>query len=206
MSNVIMLSNVRLSFPALAEARISKMFPNNPPMYGADFIMAPTHPGFAEFMKEYAAIASAAFKETAPQIMNMINNDKRARCFGKGEEKVNQTTFKMYDGYEGNVWISTKSKDMPQMIRADGKPAANTMEAQELARKMYGGCYVNAVVRPWARTNQNKGLSCDLVAIQFAADGEPFGEGSVDVAPMFGAVQGAAAPAPAGVSFPSFLA
>jgi hypothetical protein len=79
----------------------------------------------------------------------------------------------------------------PQMIQSDGKPVdpANTMAYQTLARKMYGGCRVNAAIKPWIQTNQHgNGIRCDLVAVQFAGDDTPFGDGAPDVSGMFGAV------------------
>jgi hypothetical protein len=94
------------------------------------------------------------------------------------------------------------------MIQADGQPIdpTNTMAYQQLARKMYGGCRVNAAIKPWPQDNKHgRGIRCDLIAVQFAADDTPFGEGAVDASGMFGAVAGApagmfapaAAPAPA---------
>jgi len=67
---------------------------------------------------------------------------------------------------------------------------------------MYGGCRVNAAVKPWLQDNKHgRGVRCDLVAVQFARDDTPFGEGSVDASGLFGAV---AAGAPA--SAPGFMA
>jgi len=208
MSNLIYLTNARLSFPALVEAQTSKKFPNSPPMFSADFIIPMNDPALTQFMQEYANLAVAEWKENANAVMQMIQQDRRARCFGQGSEKRSETTLQVHPGYEGNAWIGAKNKSRPQMIRADGKPAANDMEAMEIARKMYGGCYVNAVVHPWIRTT-NRGVSCDLVAIQFVKDGEPFGDatGAVDASGMFGAVATApaAAPAPAAMPFPPFM-
>jgi hypothetical protein len=94
------------------------------------------------------------------------------------------------------------------MIQSDGTAAdpSNTMAYQALARKLYGGCFVNAAVKSWLQDNKHgRGVRCELVAIQFAKDGEAFGEGHVDAAPMFGAVASATPAAPAGMPFPSFM-
>jgi hypothetical protein len=70
------------------------------------------------------------------------------------------------------------------------------MAYQQLARKMYGGCRVNAAVKPWLQDNKHgRGIRCDLIAVQFAGDDVAFGEGSVDASNLFGAV----ATAPAGM-------
>ena len=132
----------------------------------------------------------------------MIAGDKRSRCYGPGEEVLKKTTMMPWEWYAGMKHIGAGRDNAPQIIQADGNPInpSNTMAYQELTRKMYGGCYVNAAVKPWAQDNKfGRAIRCDLIAVQFLADGTPFGEGAADVSSMFGAV---AAPA----SMPSFMA
>ena len=199
---IIMLSNVRLSFPHLIEAHKSKMAaPNAVAKFSADFLLPQDHPAFKQFIERYSEMAQAKWGEHANTVMQMIQGDRKLRCYGPGTEKVDKKSFKPYAGYEGNVFISASRETPPQMIQLDGAPVdpANTMAYQALARKMYGGCYVNAAVRPWIQENSfGRGIRCDLVAVQFAKDGEAFGEGTTDASSMFGAV---AAPAPAAMGF-----
>lgn len=216
MSDVIFLSNVRLSFPHLAEPQRTE----NPTTgtvriaYNADFLMPEGDPGFQQFMQQYKNLMVQTFADNAIVVMNMILADRKLRCFGRGEEKVNKKTFKPYDGYPGNVYLSASSERAPQMIQADGKPVdpANTMAFQALARKMYGGCRVNVAVKPWVQKNKHgNGIRCDLVAVQFANDDTPFGDGVPDVSGMFGAVAQTSAAAgmfgvsPAPAELPSFF-
>ena len=210
MSEIIYLANVRLSFPHLVEARAATDNPGAVKKYSADFIMAPDRTGFQQFYQCYSELALEKWGEHAPAVMQLIQNDRKTRCYGNGNEKVNRKTFQPYDGYKDMVFISANNANPPQMIQADGKPvdAGNTMAYQALARKMYGGCYVNAAIKPWPQDNMHgRGIRCDLVAIQFAADGEAFGEGAVDVTPIFGAVAVAGpAAAPAGImGLPPFM-
>lgn len=193
MSDVIFLSNVRLSFPHLAEPQRTenKVTGTVRVAYNADFLMPEGDPGFQQFMNRYREIIAAKFAGNAPVVMNMILADRKLRCFGRGEEKVNKKTFTPYDGYPGNCYLSASNDRPPQMIQSDGKPVdpANTMAYQTLARKMYGGCRLNAAIKPWIQTNQHgNGIRCDLVAVQFAGDDTPFGDGVPDVSGMFGAV------------------
>jgi hypothetical protein len=207
MSEVIFLSQVRLSFPQLVEPRAATE--GGVKKYSADFILDQNDPGFQKFMVEYAKLASEKWGNTAQNVMQMIQSDRKLRCYGAGAEKIDKKTFQPYSGYEGKVYISANKDVMPQMIRADGNPidAGNTMEYQSLARKLYGGCYVNAAIRPWLQDNKHgRGVRCDLIAIQFAKDGEAFGDGVADVSGMFGAVAAAPAPAaPAGMPLPPFM-
>ena len=204
MSETIYLSNVRLSFPKLVEAEAAKDTPNAAKKFGGDFIMRPNDPQYAKIMGEVGSVATEKWKEHASAVLQVIQNDRRLRCYGIGNEKLDKKTYKPYNGYENMVYITATSNEdrPPQMIRADGTICdnANTMERQALARKLYGGCYVNAAVRLWPQDNQfGRAVRCELIAVQFAKDGEAFGDAALDVSGMFGAVQGAAPAAPAGM-------
>ena len=204
MSDIIFLSNVRLSFPHLAEPQrnVNEVTGKERISYNCEFIMPQDHAGFQQFMQRYGAMALEKWKEHAQTVMGMIQNDRKTRCFGKGEEKINKKTFAPYDGYAGNVFITAGRDSQPQMIQADGTPVptSNTMAYQQLARAMYGGCRVNAAVKPWLQDNKHgRGIRCDLIAVQFAGDDTPFGEGAVDASNLFGAV----AQAPAGMFAPA---
>ena len=206
MSEIIYLSNVRLSFPHLAEPQrqVNEATGKERISYNCEFIMPQDHAGFTQFIQRYGSMVLEKWKEHAQTIMGMIQNDRKLRCFGRGEEKINNKTFQPYDGYAGHVFITAGRDSQPQVIQADGQPIdpTNTMAYQQLTRKMYGGCRVNAAVKPWLQENKHgRGVRCDLIAVQFAGDDTPFGDGAVDASNLFGAVAGAAPAgfAPAGM-------
>jgi hypothetical protein len=211
MSDIIYLSNVRLSFPHIAEPQkqVNEVTGATRISYNCEFIMPADHAGFAQFMQRYGAMALDKWKEHANTVMSMINGDRKTRCYGRGEEKVNKKTFTPYDGYANNVFITAGRDTPPQVIQADGQPVdpTNTMAYQALTRAMYGGCRVNAAVKPWLQDNKHgRGVRCDLVAIQFAGDDKAFGEGAADASSMFGAVAAPAAPvAAAPMPLPPFM-
>lgn len=213
MSEVILVSKARLSFPHLTEPQrqVIETTGKERVSYNCELLMPQDHPAFVKFMQVYANMALEKWKEHAQATMNMIQNERKLRCFGRGEEKVNKKTFQPYEGYAGMVYITTGRDTPPQIIQADGTPIDpnNTMAYQQLTRKMYGGCWVNAAIKPWLQENKyGRGVRCDLVAIQFAADDKAFGEGAVDASNLFGAVQAvsaASSPAAAMPGLPSFL-
>lgn len=207
MSNEIHLSHVRLSFPKLIEATAQANIPDSAKKFGADLILAQGDPQFARFHEAVKKIAVEKWKEHAPAILGMLQNDRLKRCYGAGSEKIDKKTLAPYVGYAGNVYISASAGEdkPPVMVRPDATVCdnSNTMERAALARKLYGGCYVNVVVRPWCQDNQfGRGVRCELVAVQFAADGEAFGEAPPDLTGMF---QPAAAPAVADPSVPDWM-
>lgn len=217
-SDIIYLSNVRVSFPQLVEPKKTTNDKGEVrTAWSVDFIMPADSEFFRKIMSEYSRIAVEKWKEKAPQIMQMIQNDRKSRCYGMGTEKINKTTLLPYDGYDGNAYISAISNRQPQMIQPDGSPvdASNSMAYQAIARGIYRGCYVNAAIVLRTQNNvHGYGIRCDLAAIQFAKDGHAFGGGSIDLTGVFGAVSAApaapaaampAAPFPAVPGMPSFM-
>lgn len=207
MSDIIYLSNVRLSFPHIAEPQRQRNEATGQERvsYNCELLMTPDHPGMAQFMKKVGDMAVQKWGEHAQAVLNMVQQDRKKRCFGRGEEKVNQKTFQPWDGYAGHVFITAGRDQPPQIIMTDGTPVdpSNSMQYLAITRQMYGGCRVNAAVKPWLQDNKHgRGIRCDLVAIQFAGDDKPFGEGSTDVSSMFGAVQNAPVAAPAASNMP----
>lgn len=208
--SVIMISNARLSFPALVEP---KGFDGGPAAYNADLILAPNDPGFQEFMRVISQLAQEKWKEHANAVLQLIQTDRKLRAFGNGSEKIDKKTFKPYNGYEGMMYISALNKVRPQFFNAQGAviDPSNTMALQQEARRMYGGCRVNAAIKPWLQDNKfGRGVRCELVAIQFAKDDTPFGDSTPDVTNLFGQVAAptagfSPAGAPAAPAFPSFL-
>ena len=189
MSDAIYLSNVRLSFPKVIEATSSSFSPDAAKKFSADFILDPKSEDIARFMGEVGKMATEKWKEQASAVLQLCQAERKLRCYGKGDEKIDKKTYQPYDGYAGMAYISANSNEdrPPKIMRpVDGKEAANAMERQDLARKLYGGCYVNAVVRCWPQDNQfGRAVRCELIALQFSKDGDSFGEGSVDVGSMF---------------------
>jgi hypothetical protein len=198
MSDVIYISNARLSFPHLAEPQrqVNEQTGKERVSYNVEIILPADHAGFVGFQKRYGELALEKWKEHATNVMNLILTDRKTRCFGRGEEKVNKKTFLPYDGYAGNMYITAGRDSQPQVIDEAGRAIdpTNTMLYQALTRKMYGGCRVNVAIKPWLQDNKHgRGVRCDLVAVQFAGDDTPFGEGATDASAMFGAVSAAPA-------------
>lgn len=198
---VVFLSRVRLSFPNLAVARAPQG--SDKMKYSADFILTPNDPNYAKFVALAHMVAQQKWPQHHQAILQAIYGERKKRCFGQGHEKVDSTTYKILNGYEGMVYISASrnaDKGMPQMIDGQNNPvdSTNTLACQAEARRMYGGCYVNAVVKPWVYDNAfGKGIGGDLVAVQFCEDGAPFGEGVTDASAMFAGAQ-VAPPTPGG--------
>jgi hypothetical protein len=157
-----MLKNVRISYPKLF---VAEQFQGTGTFsYSAAFHIVP---GSDNDKKIRAAIAIAAkrFEKKEAEIIASITGNPNKYCYMNGAIK----------GLE-NLWIlSAKRK------QTDGKPDVMdknpTVKLTANDARIYGGCYVNAKVEPWAQVKGtgSPGIRCTLIAVQFANDGESFG-------------------------------
>jgi hypothetical protein len=83
-----------------------------------------------------------------------------------------------YDGYAGCMSLKAANKKRPTLVDKNRSPVT---EEDDI---LYAGCYVNAIVDFWAQDNSfGKRINSNLLAVQFAADGEPFGGGGSVASP-----------------------
>lgn len=161
----VILTNVRLSFPNLFEAKAVGNDPGAKPRFGCSLLIAK---GDKKNMKlvedEIARITKAKFKNKPLPAASTPFRD--------GDEKE-------YDGYEGHMYLSanrSEKQKAPTVVDSDKTPLT------EKSSRPYAGCYVNAIVRFYSmggtgdkQSSFGKKICCSLETIQFAKDGEPFG-------------------------------
>lgn len=193
-NKLVFLSNVRISFPHIAEPQVRKKSDGSTTQtYNADFLIPETHPSYQDFLQKVSRACAEKWNEHGQQVFQMCMGDRKCRNFGDGSEKINKKTFQPYEGYAGNKYITAISSNKPQIIRSeDGKAVdeSDTLQWTQKARNIYGGCWVNAAVKIWLQDNKDhgRGIRAELVSIQFAKDDTPFGEAKPDASGLFTAV------------------
>lgn len=65
--------------------------------------------------------------------------------------------------------------DWPALAQLDEDARDDTLRIAEEA--LYAGCWVRMHVRLFAYENASRGVSCEMIAVQFIKDDEPFGGG-----------------------------
>lgn len=159
------LKNVRLSYPNLFKARAFE---------GADASTAKFSASFLLNKKEHADII-AKVKEA---ITDLCKTELKVKalpadkvCLRDGESKGDT------EGYGPEVmFISASNSKKPAVIDRD-KTAINDGDA-----RIYGGIYVNAVIRLWVQNNKfGKRINASLEAVQFVKKGDAFGAPPVDL-------------------------
>jgi hypothetical protein len=87
---------------------------------------------------------------------------------------------------QGRFMISARESRRPAVRNAD----KSIMDQDEIAEKIYAGCRVSILIRPWFQDHKKFGkrVNAGLVAVQFMRDDEPISEGRIsddDVDEMF---------------------
>lgn len=154
----ITIKNARLSFPSVFQ---KSEFQGNVGKYEATFLFPKTD------KKTYDAIMKHIEECKTANKLGKVASDK---LFIKDGDEIE------YDGYEGMWAVKASNNKRFTVIDRDKTPLTEEDE------KLYAGCYVNAIVEPWAQNNAyGKRVNANLLGIQFVKDGEPFGDGGTKV-------------------------
>ena len=152
----IKMHNVRLSFPSLYRKAV---FGGDETKFEGTFLLDKTD--HADVIKNIEIAIKA------------ISKDKhKGKALAPDKVCLKDGDTIDYDGYAGNMSIKASSTKRPMVLGADKAPLT------EDDGKPYAGCYVNAIVELWGQKNQfGERVNANLLAVQFAKDGEPFGDG-----------------------------
>lgn len=159
----IKLENVRLAFPQLFEAK--SVNGEGEPAFSASFLMDPSHPSVAALRAAFETLGKEKWGAKWPAVKKEIEAKDRT-ALHDGDTKSS------YGGFEGNLFVSARSKTRPLVIDRDRSPLTNS------DGKPYAGCYVNASVELWCQDNNyGKRINASLRGVQFVRDGEAFAGG-----------------------------
>ena len=153
------LSNVRLAFPVLFEAKTVNG--EGKPAFSASFLMDPADPQVKALNQAIEQVAKDKWGAKADAILKQMRAQDKV-ALHDGDLKSN------YDGFPGNLYVSARSTTRPLVINNDKSPLT------EQDGKPYAGCYVNAIIEFFGYDNSGKGVSATLKGVQFVRDGDAF--------------------------------
>lgn len=160
----VILKNARLAFPAIFEAKTVNG--EGDPAFSASVILPPDHPGIADLNAAIEAVAKEKWGAKSADTLKAMRA-KGNVCLHDGNEKSE------YDGFEGNMYVSARSKTRPLVLDRDKTP----LTAAD--GRPYGGCFVVASLELWAQDNNfGKRVNAQLKGVQFYADGDAFSGGA----------------------------
>ena len=167
----IKLSNVRLAFPSLFEAKTFKG--EGKPAFSASFLIPKNDPLIATINAAIEQVAKDKWGAKAEANLKIMRTaDKTA--LHNGDLKAD------FEGFEGNMYVSSRNPLRPLVLDANKTPLT------EKDGKPYAGCFVNASIELWPQDNDfGKRINATLTGIQFARDGESFTGGGIASADDF---------------------
>lgn len=159
----IKLSNVRLAFPVLFEAKTVNG--EGKPAFSASFLIDPADPQTKVLNDAIEQVAKEKWGAKADAILKQMRAQDKV-CLHDGDLKSN------YDGFPGNLYVSSRSATRPLVIDKDKSPLS------EQDGRPYAGCFVNASVELWPQDNNyGKRVNASLRGVQFYRDGDAFAGG-----------------------------
>jgi hypothetical protein len=161
--NQLKLTNVRLAFPQLFEAKTVNG--EGKPAFSANFIINSKDPQIKAIDALIERVAKEKWGAKAEaQLKSLRATDKL--CLHNGDTKS------QYSGYEGNFFVSARNSVRPLVVDSD-KTTLTTEDGRP-----YSGCYVNAVLELYCQDNSfGKRINAVLSGVQFFKDGEAFAGG-----------------------------
>jgi hypothetical protein len=172
MATRIMLKNVVLAFPALAEPQ---SFGEGEPAYGAKFPIKPNSEQHKAIEAAILAEATEAWKDKAASVLKMLEEDGKV-AFTKKVYR-SKKTGEAYQGFEGTHYLSTRNaKTQPSVYNAYGDEVDGKANIE---RDAFSGAVVNASIEIWAQDNKwGRRINCSLRGVMLTGEGENFGGGS----------------------------
>lgn len=149
----------RMAFPHIFSPRKND---NGDEKYELTLLVNPNDPCVKKYLAECLRMAAEKFggEVEAKRIL------AKRPIWKKGDDKPNPP-----QGYEGMLYITIRSKEMPDFYSADRKH----LTLEQAKKLLYPGCFVNLISSPWCYDSKgNRGVSHELISIQFAAHGDAF--------------------------------
>jgi hypothetical protein len=197
--NVIVIKNARLSYSAIFTPRKGggDDGKDKDPRYQASLILDKTTQ--KDMIKEVRRVIKqvAETKWPGKSVINkpdgkLISGDGTTNklmllsvCLHDGAEKADK------DGYGDHVMFVSASRGIKDSKGTEMAPLPvvdkKNQPVDPRSGLIYDGCRVHASVRVWAQDNDyGKRINCELRAVAFAGDDEPFGNGPVNTKKEFG--------------------
>lgn len=172
----VMLRNVRIAFTQLFEPKaVAGGDDKSEPRFGCVAIIDPRKhkDEIAALDKAIRAVAAAEWKDKAGDVLRELAKKDRI-CYKEGP-KTNKSG-ETYDGFEGMHHVNASSPQSKRPTVIDRNKAPLTAKSG----RPYAGCYANVNIDVWAQDNKwGRRINADLRGVQFVADGDSFGGGSV---------------------------
>lgn len=182
----VFLKNVRLSFPDLFEPKTfkNKDGSESKPRYGCSFLLPKDNSAVGKYPGPEGKTMPAliALKKAKEAVLLEYDSKFDFKKLKAANHCVRDGDEERYDGYENMFYVSCGNPKQPVLVDELRK------KIEQSSGKLYGGCYVNAIVRLWVQkpgknddgTPRPLRVNCSVEAVQHWEDGEAFGRKPID--------------------------
>lgn len=194
---IIQLKDVRLDFPWLYKMQPPQKGGEGKPAFSAQFLFAPSHPALELTRKTIQQVANEKWGARAQQILFGVpaTNGMPAELglIDLGQvclHAANAAKVAKYPRYQGMWYVSARGQVRPSVVHdREIDPATGKLRLiSEQEGKVYGGCYVNAILDVYAVEKPKMWVTAQLMGVQYVRDGDAFGGGRAADPSMFDAV------------------
>lgn len=157
--------------------------------YRVHLLFPEAHPQFKEINALLLAVATAAWKDQTPVILEQIKLNNQRFCVQRGER-----WYPSEPAYKGMIYVSAGNKDQPTIVATvNGKNVATRGTEPNILTPSspqwpYSGCKVNAHLEFYTYDFNGKGLGCSVLGLQFFEHGERLRGSTVSSGSEFGIV------------------
>lgn len=154
----IRVSNVRLSYPHLAEKYAGQDGKGTARYTAVGLLPKKTHTAAKDLIKA--------------EMMKLLASSNKGKDIPPDKKCLrNGVAGTESDGH----WTLNTAESKRRPTCKDRNKV--TVEKEDVDEMFYGGCYVNLLIRLWWQNNDfGKRINANLIAVQFVKDGEAFGE------------------------------
>ena len=173
MATQIMIKNVMLGFPALAEPQ---SLGDGEPAYGVKLPISPGSENEKIIEAAIMAEAEAQWKDRAASVLSMLREDGKL-CYTKKVYR-SKSSGEAYDGFDNHYYLSTRNaKTQPTVFTEYGEQLTSKSDIEKQA---YSGAIAKGVsLEVWAQDNKwGKRINCTLRGVMLSGEGERRSGGS----------------------------
>lgn len=158
---VVKLTNVRIAF-CQDLFKMGSVNADDKPAFSSTFLIPQNDAQLGVIDKVIKKVSEEKWDKKAEAILKTLKGADKI-CVHDGGLKD------LYDGFEGNMYISARTYVAPSVFDKD------KTKLDETTGKPYAGCYVNALVDIYAQDNKyGKRINASLKGVQFLRDGYAF--------------------------------
>lgn len=193
---IFQVNNVRLARVSLATPFIGQDAKINPRTgkpdgkYHADLIFDEVHPQLEEVKGGMRDAIVRKFGDQAPVVLEQIRANNKLALHRGNVDRAGKPE------YAGKLYVSASNSDQPNIVVTENGEVIGSVEKPLLvtpahSQYPYSGCYGNVAISFFAYDymengrSVSKGVSCTLLAVQFAGHGERLRGASVVSASEF---------------------